>query len=271
VLQGESKAFFADTPRKHHRRITFSDIRPFMILISGFSPAQLTYFNAQAKPRSCWHVCERVSDVDSTTRETKFLRDPRVLLACLRRTSLGLFWEPGHTGGTDYYLCHDDREALKHFITEQINEMNCITTYEETTAAYMLRIARQKKTIRLLESIGCHERAAQMWRETIAEPDPNWINTFCAGSQISIRARQTIQPARYVRCNTNSIRTFFEKFAGLFNCSPYLIFDCDETHISSRKRFKVLTIAGKFPFTPFRERLSHFSAMCTVSAQSYKF
>jgi hypothetical protein len=178
------------------------------MLPSGLHPVQVSYFEAQATLYSLRKVCQRVFYLDPATGEKKYLSGPKVLLTCLRRTSLGLLWEPGYRGGSDPYLCHDDSQALKDFIVDQAGEMHCITKHQATVAAYLLRVRRQKKAIELLESIGCRETADYMRSETIAEPGPSWINAFCARSQINIRARQSIQQARAAHCNTNAIRTF---------------------------------------------------------------
>jgi hypothetical protein len=99
---------------------------------------------------------------------------------------------------------------VKDFIVDQAGEMNCLTKRQATVAAHRLRIGRQKKAIELLESLRCSDTADCMRRETIAAPDSSWINRFCAQLQINIRARQTIQHARAIHCNTTAIRAFWK-------------------------------------------------------------
>jgi hypothetical protein len=82
---------------------------------------------------------------------------------------------------------------------------------------------------------------------------------------------ETIERARRQCCNVAAVQTFFDRFSPALTRAPQLILNCDETHISSRKRFKVLSPQGVLPLKVGREKLPHFSAMCTISASGHKF
>jgi hypothetical protein len=63
-----------------------------------------------------------------------------------------------------------------------------------------------------------------------------------------------------------AIRLVFDMFDGLLKRSVELPLNCDETHISSRKKFKVLVPEGMRALKEHEDKLPHFSAMCTICA-----
>jgi hypothetical protein len=67
------------------------------------------------------------------------------------------------------------------------------------------------------------------------------------------------------------VTIFFDKFHGELRRSPYLILNCDETHVSSRKQFKVLGVGSQRALKQCREKLPHVTAMCTVTGAGDRF
>jgi hypothetical protein len=160
---------------------------------------------------------------------------------------------------------------LEGIIVAQANDLNAITKREAVDFAYMLKMGRHIKAVDLLRSIGSTELAVEIQSQPIEEPDPTWLNLFCERLGISIRSPQQIEAERAQHCTSHKISHFFERFMEILDRSPYLVINCDETHISSHKRFRVLSPAAQVPLKRARRKLPHFSAMCTISGSGRKF
>jgi hypothetical protein len=81
----------------------------------------------------------------------------------------------------------------------------------------------------------------------------------------------SIDDARRRCCSISAIQTFFDCFSQDLERHPALILNCDETHVSSRKKFNVSAPDGYLRLCQYRDRLLHFSALCTISASETKF
>jgi hypothetical protein len=175
------------------------------------------------------------------------------------------------SGGSDPYLCHEDVMTFEGLIVDHTGDMKCISTREALAIAHYLKITRHPTAISLLESIGSYGVADNLRTQIIPEPDASWLNHFCPTIGISIMNPLSIEDARRRCCNTAAVQIFFDRFSQILDRDPALILNCDETHISSRKKFKVLAPDGHLPLKQCREKLPHFSAVCTVSASGTRF
>jgi hypothetical protein len=254
--------------------------RPIIALPRGLTTIQQLYFHKQNELRSYRTVVETITypykvpkehPEDEETVEQRQLSGPAALRTCLKRTALGLVWEPGQSGGRDPYLCEEDVAAFEGMVVQHANQMNCLTTHQAMYIAFFLRKARLVKASDLLESIGSVELAVRVREQKIEQPDPSWLAQFANKVGISVLTPQDIEQERRHSCNVKAVNAFFERFSGELSRDRALILNCDETHVSSRKRFKVLTPDGHAALKECREKLPHFSAMCTVSGSCHKF
>jgi hypothetical protein len=143
-------------------------------------------------------------------------------------------------GGTDPYLCQADAMAFEGLVVEHAGQMKCLTTSEALAIAHYLRRARQDRAITLLMSIGSDGLAQDLLSRTIAPPEQSWLAHFCEKIGVSIMTPSSIESARRHSCSTVAIEAFFDCFSVVPDRDPALIVNCDETHVSSRKKFKVL-------------------------------
>jgi hypothetical protein len=245
-------------------------------LPSGLSFIQQRFFHAQDKLRSYAQVLSLVTYPDPNAPDgvvpaRLLLSEPKALSTCLRRTALGLFWEPGYQGGTDHYLCHDDVAKFEAMVVQHANQMNCITTAQAIDIAWFLKRARYLQASDLLNSIESFTLATQLRNTKVEPPDKTWIYKFAQTIGVDVMTPETLEAARRKSCNTVAISTFFQKYADALDRDPRLILNCDETHVSSRKYFKVLVQDGCRALKACREKLPHFSAMCTIGALGHAF
>jgi hypothetical protein len=181
---------------------------------------QANCFEAQARWRRYRQVLERFIYL-SPDGELCHLSGPKAFSRCLRRTALGLFWEPGRVVGRDPFLCQEDAMILEGIIVAQANDLNAITKREAVDFAYMLKMGRHIKAVDLLRSIGSTELAVELQSQPIEEPDPTWLNLFCERLGISIRSPQQIEAERAQHCTSHKINHFFERFIEILDRSPY--------------------------------------------------
>jgi hypothetical protein len=231
---------------------------------------QCAYFRVQEHCRSYRKVCEQFWYRVGHDPDDKFLSID-ALRTCLRRTALGQPWFPGYPGGADWYLCQDDTDEFKRILQEKAAEMDSVITVNAIALARQLRQDRQDRAIALLDSVGATGLVEELLKQSIAEPDRSWLNHVGTRLGISIKNPESIEDARRRGCNKPVIEDFFRRFQHLIDRPPELILNCDETHVSSRKHYKVVVPAGVAPLKRKSEKLPHFSAMCTISASGYAF
>jgi hypothetical protein len=148
--------------------------------------------------------------------------------------------------------------------------MDCISTPVAMDIARTLRHERQTKAIQLLETIGSGKLAQLVASKTIKEPDPAWLSHFVEYIGLKLKHPESLEEARRKNCNTVAINVFFDRWSGILDRPAELIINCDETHVSSRKMFKVLVPPGHAALKRCADKLPHFSAMCTITATGYK-
>jgi hypothetical protein len=161
-------------------------------------------------------------------------------------------------GGPDPYLCYEDTTAFEGLVVQYVNQMNCLSTCQALDIALFLKKARHAKAAALLESIGSNKLAEIGIHERIYRPDRRWLGPFVQKMGINAMTAESIEEARRHACNERAVTVFFDKFRRELRRSPYLILNCDETHVSSRKQFKVLGVGSQRALKRCREELLHF-------------
>jgi hypothetical protein len=237
---------------------------PFELAI-GLSDVQRRAFLAQVNLHSYRAVIADSKRFHQENPTVKAISGKAALETCFVRTAFGYEWEPHMRGGSDRYLCPEDAKIFSALITRAATQLNCISTNQGLRIAFMLKEDRRATAVALLDAIGADGLAGHARAKRISLPDPSWLKGFAETLNINVKAPQKLDEARRRCCNQGVIRTFFDKFAGLMDRDPALILNCDETHISSRKKIKVLVPNGLLPLKQLEEKLPHFSAMCTIS------
>jgi hypothetical protein len=240
-------------------------------LAIGLSDAQVGYFIAQSKLRSYRKVIHLSSSPQDGLPTVPPISGQAALATCLTRTALGLDWEPGEGGGANPYLCEEDATIFSEIVKRAAAQLNCIGTNQGLSIAFRIREDRRAMAMRLLRSIGSDGLAEDVKLMRAEVPDWSWIKGAVERLGIKIKRAQKLEELRRISCNTVAIRSFLDKFELLMNRDPLLILNCDETNISSRKRFRVLVPEGWAALKNHAGQLPHFSAMCTISAAGDRF
>jgi hypothetical protein len=225
------------------------------------SPVQVATLRTRCQQPTFW-TYQLLGDKFKIKRE-------EALRHAIIRTAYGLYWEPGMTGGQDPYLSRLDRAKFHQNVLEQAGDLNCITRRDALLLACDLLRARRKTAASLLRTAAIKPPFDIM---EVEPPSPEWLNGVARELELKICAPQELEAARRQFCDHAAIRSFFVTFADVIaGRDPRLVFNMDETQLSARKRFRVLTGSGHLPLVKAESKLPHITGVCTISAAGTVF
>jgi hypothetical protein len=167
-------------------------------------------------------------------------------------------------GSTDPYLSLLDLVKFRDAIIERCFELNCITRSEARILARDLAFTRRRIAAMLLQEARLELPADLL---DVSPPSPEWMNMIAQELQVRICSPQEIDAARRHFCDHMSISMFFVTFRDVIEGrDKRLVFNMDETQLSSRKRFHVLAVNGHYPLVKAEAKLPHLTGVCTISA-----
>ena len=196
-------------------------------------------------------------------REKHGIKSDQVLERALLRTACGKYWNENMKGGGEPIFSILDIEKFVSYIEERENEINCVSTCEARRIVSIIQDERVTKARELLNRCGCPILAE---RVKMREPDDSWLNKKGKAFGLAIVPKCEIETMRRIACDEVTIREFFDKHEGLLNRDPRLIFNMDETMVSSKKRFKVLCKKGHVPLSTSDQIFPHITACITIGA-----
>ena len=86
---------------------------------------------------------------------------------------------------------------------------------------------------------------------------------------LSIVPSSELETMRRIACDRKAIEDFFAKHSALLNRDPRLIFNMDETMVSSKKKFKVVVTKKRTPLTESPQICPHITACITIGAAGH--
>ena len=189
---------------------------------------------------------------------------PTALKHGLLRTAQALPWWPGMEGGSDAYLAPGDEARFKTLIDAACDEINCLTATVALSLAYDLAKNRASRARRLLLALRCPKLAAQ-----VREPSPPsraWINAVCERLEVRLCRAQELELARRLYCDVDAIVSWFTQFSCLFDRSPLLIFNMDETFVTAKRRLHCIVPNNLQPLVTAMPVAPHMTGAVTINA-----
>ena len=196
------------------------------------------------------------------------LSGPVVLSHCLRRTALGRFWVPRLVCGPDAYLGPADERKFAELVAQMANDVNCLSTNAAVALAQDLRSERNRRARKLLLSVGCEQLAGQLPSED--PPCRSWLNSAAEHLHLRLCRAEELEIARRTYCDRSAVTNWFLTFSEMFNRHPALMFNMDETQLSSRKRMKVLCECLQRPLTTALPPLPHMTGAVTINGRGHR-
>ena len=199
--------------------------------------------------------------------QESFNLSPRDVTKALKRTATGRFWQKSMSGGSDSYLCPEDEKELAEQLRGEAEDRECLRTFEVVELAHCLKAARHQVAIQALRQIGCPELAGQIQIDPKA-PSRSWLNDFCQRHGLSIRSSVEIERDRHTAGFSGDIWSFYSRHAArITGTDPRLIFNADETMMSSKRVYKaVADRENMHAITNGLPPYQHMSAMVTINA-----
>ena len=165
-------------------------------------------------------------------------------------------------GGGEAIFSILDAEKFVSYIEERESEIDCVPTCEARRIVSIIQKERVAKAKELLYKCGCPTLAEKV---KMREPDDTWLNKKGKAFGLNILPKCEIEKVRRIACDEVTIKEFFDKYSDLLKRDPRLIFNMDETMVSSRKRFKVLCTKGHVPLSTADQIFPHITACVTIS------
>ena len=186
-----------------------------------------------------------------------------VVQRLIKRTACGKRWEPSMKGGGDKLLSDLDEELFKMNVEERAKNINCISTHVAKKLAYNLQEARLEKAREILKECKCNNLVKKLKTK---EPTASYLKKAAERMGIKVMPRQELEAARRHGCDKKIINEFFDKHKDLLNRDPRLIFNMDETMVSSKRKFKILCPKGANGLTVKGQVFPHITACVTICA-----
>jgi hypothetical protein len=186
------------------------------------------------------------------------IKSEHSLIRCFLRSCSGRFWDISYPGGAEPYLSDVDQALFKICVLEHMENLNCITTTNAIALAFTLKDQRVKSAIELLNLMQLPKLIKLIALPEF--PSIEWLTPFCKSIKIKICRPQTIEIARRYFCNQAVINEFFDCFSPILMRDPRLIWNADETQLSTTKRFKVLCESGKLPLVTSQAKLPIYNS-----------
>ena len=186
----------------------------------------------------------------------------------LEKTALGIKWVESQNNGRYSTLSHLDKKIFIQYIEDAVFDVNCIATCTARRLVIQLNKNRLKRAKYLLIKAGCAQLSKTVKRNLC--PDDTWLKKFCTANGIAITKSQDLEEARRSNCDSRIIKNFFSLYSSLLDRDPRLIFNMDETMMSSRRKYKVLVKAGKLPLVTSQTKFPHITSCICFNAAGYK-
>jgi hypothetical protein len=247
------------------------DVDPGMNLPGGLSDIQVAICRKRMTEHKSYSQLRKWLAEDAGVR----ISGNASIEACLKRAAYGVPWEPGCRGGAYPFLCHDDVEELVCQIRQRSAAMNGMTMVEACLLVDFMRARRNLSAAALLEAFGCPTLAANV-RVTVIEAverkaKKRWLKDLVKKRDVHLRSPEPLEKARRKCCNSAVVKDWFKKYSSVLRRDERLIINADETHISSDRKFKVLTPKGRRPVRAALSSMPHFSAMLAITASGHRF
>ena len=184
------------------------------------------------------------------------------LVHCLVRTACARWWVSGMSGGSDSYLATPDEDRFRDMVQSACDEVNCITSHVALSLALQLQKDRISRARRILVGIGCERLLVHL-------PDPespsrSWLNSVCSVLSIRICRSQELELARRLFCDRDTIIEWFLRFSTLFDRPLDLMFNMDETYLTSKRTLHCLCPDDRQPLISALPVTPHITGVVTI-------
>lgn len=219
-------------------------------------------------------ICEcRFNGMNYSELQDLFeISSPTTLTAVFRLTAGSIRWEHGQPGGkksiiTDLIMSH-----LSTTIAQRRHGMNCLKTLEAKEMINQeVEQAKQKGVwrLKLLNCDGLVDHFLDMYQNFSVSS--SLLNSVCQRCNIHIMAGEKLELLRRKFCNKTSVQNYFSLLSTVLTESdPHYLYNADETGLTGKRTFKVLTDDKTMHISTLQTEGTHISCMCSYNACGHK-
>ena len=202
----------------------------------------------------------------STIRAYFRLGSEKCVASALKRTALGFRWEPHKSGGSRGFVSEIYIVRLKKLVEERCYNLNALRTVEAMDFLVCSVQNMYSDAYKRLADWGCGKLAWGMQAPDV-DFSNGYLTHFIERLGMFIKTPEVLEQLRRQYCNKPAIHQFFSKFqVFMANVSPHFVFNADETGLSTKRAYKVLTTNPRYRTTPAPGKEQHITAMCCFSA-----
>lgn len=100
----------------------------------------------------------------------------------------------------------------------------------------------------------------------ITPPSKAWIKVFAKSLDFDVVNSQTLEHIHRTSCDIDSILGFFSEHHLLMDRHPALIMNMDETMLSGKRRYKVVSLSHNLPLQDNPQAFPHITGVVTITA-----
>lgn len=195
------------------------------------------------------------------SRQTRInLSNDVQIVRALRATALGYPWTPNSEGGRPPYLCMHDELILVKIVTDSARDLNSIPKWVLLNLAHEMKIQRVDNARCALIGIDCAKIAEGI--PDPDEPDDTWVNALAKRHNLRIKNSEELAEVRKRTCDRNLVWAWFKQFEPVIRAyHPSLVFNMDETGVSSNRKYKVVVPDGASGIVPGGAKHQHITGI----------
>jgi len=164
-------------------------------------------------------------------------------------------------------------EEFKALCLERATELNCIYTHKAISLLEQIIADRAIRGYELAQQIHCPFLAGKVIKR-ISEItlSPQWFHYYCNNIGIKLLNPQSLEELRRKYCHTNVITQFYIMLNATIHQIPHLLYNMDETAISSNHKGRLVVPDGHFPLCSEERCIGHTTIIycCNAAGEAIK-
>ena len=200
------------------------------------------------------------------------ISSPNTISSLIKYTACGVPFEIGRQGGRYSIFSETLCKTLKAQVHFRRHNLNCMKTYEAKQLIIEELEQIQERALQRLKNWGSEtlqNEVIEMFAHSILTDDI--FRYLCQKCDIFIASGENLELVRRKSCNKPVIENFYGLITDLvINYDPSYKFNADETGLSSKRTFKILTEDHNIKITLQPNQFQHISCMLCFNEAGMK-
>jgi len=158
-------------------------------------------------------------------------------------------------------------KRFKEMCISRAAELNCVYTHKAISYLEQALAENTMRAYELAQKIRCPFLATRIIKRledtTLSS---QWFHNFCKQVGVSLLNPQSLEDVRRKYCNSNAITQFYIMLNNTIHQIPHLLYNMDETSVTSDRKGKIVVPDGYFPLSSEEKNIGHITIMCSCNA-----